>query len=256
MIRPPLLVIGELNGFFCCYIFVTRDGRGGTLLSLVDPGSNNISIVPELPFQEVGRLLLSAQQRAGRLSCNGPGDSDGSPSCTSLPKGVTASYQLTNIYGLTMRRASCLNILLFIQSIFICFMTFFIWYHFCSIYYYYFYYVYIVILSYSRLFFSFNILFGSSDYFFSHVLLYAICLFFVQFWSVFWITNIYANYIMIHLQYFVTMFWFIHWISFFDHHNLFVLVFWFIYWILLFDHNNIKRWSFIFLIHFYMVIQW
>ena len=83
--------------FFCCYIFVTRDGRGGTLLSLVDPGSNNISIVPELPFQEVGRLLLSAQQRTGRLSCNGPGDSDGSPSCTSLPKGVTTSYHSTNI---------------------------------------------------------------------------------------------------------------------------------------------------------------
>ena len=51
-----------------------------------------------------------------------------------------------------------------------------------------------------------------------------ICLFFVPVWSVCWSKNIHAKYIMIHLQSFVLIFWFIHWISFFDHQNLFVLV--------------------------------
>ena len=76
--------------------------------------------------------------------------------------------------------------------------------------------------------------------FFSRVLLNIICLFF-SVRSVCWIKNVYAKYIMIYLQSYIFIFWFIHKISFFDHQNFFVLGFLFIHWISLFDYENINR---------------
>ena len=77
--------------------------------------------------------------------------------------------------------------------------TLFIWYDFCSLDYSHLYYVYIFILSYSRLYCSFNILFLSSDYcFLARIIIYNLGFFRVR--SVCWSTNIYEKYIMIHLQ--------------------------------------------------------
>ena len=111
-------VIGELNNRFLCYILVTRDGRCENILSIVDPGSSTISVVPALSLQEVGRLAFMARQRNGRLYQHGSGGIGGGTSSTSFTKGVMSSYRSTNIHISTTCRASCLNILLFIQFIF------------------------------------------------------------------------------------------------------------------------------------------
>ena len=47
-----------------------------------------------------------------------------------------------------------------------------------------------------------------------------------------------------------TCFWFICWISLFDHQNLIILFFWLFCWISLMNHHNVKIPSLIFLYHF------
>ena len=46
---------------------VKRDGNGRNIMSLVYPGSANISIVLALSLQEVGRLTYTARKCAGCL---------------------------------------------------------------------------------------------------------------------------------------------------------------------------------------------
>ena len=69
--------------------------------------------------------------------------------------------------------------------------------------------------------------------------------FFVRIQPVFWSTNIFAKYLRIHLQWSIIAFWFIHWISLFDH-NIFSYLFLIFHWIPIFDHQNIKKLPFIF----------
>ena len=97
---------------------VKRYGRIKTILSLLDPGKFTISIFPLLFIQYVGCLAFKAQQCSGCPCCHVSVGSGGVPSSFSSPKWVTESYRPTNIRGSTTRRASCLNILLFIQIIF------------------------------------------------------------------------------------------------------------------------------------------
>ena len=171
-------LLGEFNELFCCYIIVTRDRRGKTLLSLVDPGSATISIVPVLPLLEVRRIAFMAQQHVGCPSRHGSGGSGGGPSCPYFPKEVMALFRQTNIHSSTTLRASRINILLFIQFIFNIFYEDFWWsvctygihYLFRIIFglldYYYFYYIHIFLLSYSRFYCSFNILLFSHAYYY------------------------------------------------------------------------------------------
>ena len=58
-----------------------------TILLLVYPDRATISIAPELPLQEVGRLAFTAQQHDGVPSCHCSGGRIGCPSCPSFPKG-------------------------------------------------------------------------------------------------------------------------------------------------------------------------
>ena len=164
---------------FSCYIVITNVKRGGwieNILLLLDPGSTTISIVPELTFQGVTCLEFTARKWASRLSCHIKGGKCGVPSFLSFPKLVTALYWSTNIHVSTTRWASRPNIFLFLQFISNMFYYDFWWFirtygiHclfyviFCSLDYYYLHYVYIVIISYSRLYHSFNIPFLSSYY--------------------------------------------------------------------------------------------
>ena len=75
--------IGALNGQFFSVTLSSQTvksiGRSETLLSLLDPGSATISIVPALSLQEVGRLVLTAWQRNRCTYCYGSVVSDGSP---------------------------------------------------------------------------------------------------------------------------------------------------------------------------------
>ena len=136
-------------------------GPEKTLISLVDPVSATISIVPELPLQEVGHLMYTAWQWYG------------------CPYGINCLFHIM----------------------------------FYSLYYYYLYYLYIVIVSYLRLYCQFHILFIIKLLFSLKLsLLGTISLFIVLVQSLCWSTNISAKYIMIHLQSFVIIFWFIHWI--------------------------------------------
>ena len=79
---------------------------------IVDPGRATIYIVPVFTLQEVRRITLTAQQHTRRPYTHGSGGDGNVPSCPFFPRGVTASYRPTII------RASCINILLFIQFIF------------------------------------------------------------------------------------------------------------------------------------------
>ena len=76
-----------------------RDGHSKIILSLVDPCSATIPIVPELPLQEAGSLAFTARQHDRRPSCHGSGGSGRGPYCTFFPKVVTVSYRFINMHG-------------------------------------------------------------------------------------------------------------------------------------------------------------
>ena len=121
---------------FCCYIVITNVEEGWkieTLLSLIDPGRATISIVPSLPLQDVECRTFMSRKRSRCWSRHGSGGSGGGPFYPSVPRGVTASYWLTNIENsIPLRRwvllcsrlnndlvvCLCLNILLSFQFIF------------------------------------------------------------------------------------------------------------------------------------------
>ena len=174
-----------MNECFHCYIFITNGEEGWArknILSLVDPDSATISIVPELTIQEFSRLLFMAGQRARCQYCHGSGGSGGGPSCLYLPKEFNSLYRSTNISNSTPFRmwghpcsqlnnalGVCIHLKCFIQFIFYMFYNDFFWsvrtygIHclfdtiVCSLYYSNLYYVYIVIVSYSMLNEQYNI---------------------------------------------------------------------------------------------------
>ena len=161
---------------------------------------------------------------------------------------------------------SSLNILLFIQFIFICFMMIFDDPFLRMVYIFYLIYIFVhftvlisiifILLYYHTQYFIVNLksFFDHQIIVFSRVLLYTIHFFF-RVRSVCLSKNIYAKYTRIHLQSFVLILWFIHWISLFDH-QIFSSLFLIYSLNLTFRFLEYKETIIHIFIHFYMVIQW
>ena len=170
----------------------------------LDPGSATISIVPVLTLREIRHLAFTARQGAKRPSRHGLGGRGSGPFCTLFQKGVTASSNI--IHGSTMRRDSCLDILLFIQIIFYMFRMIFDnpFLFMVHIVYLISLFIYLTILIYILCIFLYYhtwydivhlvSVFDHQIIVSSRLLLYTVCLFFVPVRSVCWSKNISAKY--------------------------------------------------------------